>query len=138
MNTSESSPPLSAIFVLSATALAYEVLLVRLFSVVQWHHFAFMVISIALLGYGTSGSLITVLQRWLLARYQVVFLGNTALFGLSAIACFIAVQRLPEAHCSIPLFTRRCVRTTLHILNSGIVNRNYASPCSGFDSHVAN
>jgi len=45
-----------AVALLSAGVLAYEVLLARLFSIVQWHHFAYMVISIALLGYGASGA----------------------------------------------------------------------------------
>jgi len=88
-------PPLLSIFILSATALAYEVLLIRLFSIVQWHHFAFMVISIALLGYGVSGSFITVYRRRLLAHYDMVFIGNVLLFGISSVACFIAVQHLP-------------------------------------------
>jgi hypothetical protein len=89
------TPPLLSIFILSASALAYEVLLIRLFSIVHWHHFAFMVISIALLGYGVSGSLITVFRRWLLDNYDGVFIINTLLFGLSSIACFIVVQQLP-------------------------------------------
>ena len=95
MSSPDSTPPLSAIFVLSAAALAYEVLLVRLFSIIHWHHFAFMVISIALLGYGASGSMITVFQRGLLQRYGSVLIFNAVMFGLSAIACFIAVQQLP-------------------------------------------
>ena len=95
MSSPDSTPPLSAIFVLSAAALAYEVLLVRLFSIIHWHHFAFMVISIALLGYGASGSMITVFQRGLLQRYGSVLIFNAIMFGLSAIACFIAVQQLP-------------------------------------------
>ena len=95
MSPSQPTPPLSAIFVLSAAALAYEVLLVRLFSIIHWHHFAFMVISIALLGYGASGSMITVFQRGLLQRYSSVLVFNAAMFGLSAIVCFIAVQQLP-------------------------------------------
>ena len=40
--------------VVSAAILAYEVLLMRLFSIVGWHHFAYMIISIALLGFGAS------------------------------------------------------------------------------------
>ncbi len=35
------APP-AAISLVSASALAYEVLLTRLFSIVQWHHFAYM------------------------------------------------------------------------------------------------
>lgn len=88
-------PPLLSVFILSAAALAYEVLLIRLFSIIHWHHFAFMVISIALLGYGVSGSLITVFQRRLLDNYDSVFIGNILLFGLSSISCFIIVQHLP-------------------------------------------
>ncbi len=87
--------PLPSIFILSAAALGYEVLLIRLFSIIQWHHFAFMVISIALLGYGASGSLITVFRRYLLDHYDSVFIANIVLFGLSSISCFLVVQQLP-------------------------------------------
>ncbi len=89
------TPPLVSIFILSAAALAYEVLLISLFSIVHWHHFAFMVISFALLGYGASGSLISVFRRWLLDNYDRVFIANILLFGLSSIACFVIVQQLP-------------------------------------------
>jgi len=88
-------PPLLSIFILSAAALAYEVLLIRLFSIVHWHHFAFMVISMALLGYGASGSFITVLRSRLLHNYDFVFITSTVLFGVSSIVCFIVVQQLP-------------------------------------------
>ena len=88
-------PPLLSVFILSAAAMAYEVLLIRLFSIIHWHHFAFMVISIALLGYGVSGSFITVFQRRLLNNYDSVFIGNILLFGFSSISCFIIVQQLP-------------------------------------------
>ena len=94
MKVSDSSPPLFAVGVLSAAALAYEVLLVRLFSIIHWYHFAFMVISIALLGYGASGSLITVYQRHLPKHYVVVFMVNALLFGFSAYVCFGAVQMM--------------------------------------------
>lgn len=95
MASNKPSPPLASIFILSAAALAYEVLLVRLFSIIYWHHFAFMVISIALLGYGMSGSLITVFRRRLLENFQQVFIINILLFGFSSITCFIIIQRLP-------------------------------------------
>ena len=95
MTATDARPPLATIFVLTSAALAYEVLLVRLFSIIHWHHFAFMVISIALLGYGASGSLITVFQRGLLQRYGSVIVFNAVMFGLSAIGCFIAVQQMP-------------------------------------------
>jgi len=45
----------AAVALLAGAALGYEVLLLRLFSLLQWHHFAAMVISLALLGYGVGG-----------------------------------------------------------------------------------
>src|SRR5256885_16103017 len=56
-------PPLLAIAMLSAATLGYEILLMRLFSVIQWHHFAYMMISVALLGYGAAGTGLSVCLR---------------------------------------------------------------------------
>ena len=46
-----------AVALLSAATTAYEILLVRLFGVEQFHHFATMAIGVALLGLGASGTL---------------------------------------------------------------------------------
>jgi len=89
-----SAPP-AAISLVSAGALAYEVLLTRLFSIVQWHHFAYMAISIALLGYGASGSFLALFQDRLRPRFTAVFALSAALFGVSAVAGFALAQRLP-------------------------------------------
>ena len=87
-------PPLLSIALLSGTALAYEVLLMRLFSIIQWHHFAYMIISLALLGFGASCSFLSLFQARLLARYRGVYIGSIASFGISAALCFALVQRL--------------------------------------------
>ncbi|MEN8214123.1 MAG: SAM-dependent methyltransferase [Pseudomonadota bacterium] len=84
-----------SIALLSMAALAYEILLMRLFSIIQWHHFAYMIISLALLGYGASGALITVLQRHLEKHFPGFFTAAIALFGITAIASFLLVQQLP-------------------------------------------
>jgi spermidine synthase len=52
-----------ALICVSASSLAYELILMRLFSIVQWYHLAYMVISIALLGFGASGTLLAMVQR---------------------------------------------------------------------------
>jgi len=46
----------AGIFFFSFSALSYEIILTRLFSISLWYHFAFMVISIAMLGIGASGT----------------------------------------------------------------------------------
>jgi hypothetical protein len=48
------------LLLLSAATLAFEINLTRLFSVAQFYHFAFMVVSIALLGLGASGTFLAI------------------------------------------------------------------------------
>ena len=89
------TPPFLAIAVLSAGVLASEVLLTRLFSIVQVHHFAYMVISIALLGYGASGTFLALFRERLRAHFSAAFAVNAALFGLSMVSGFTLAERLP-------------------------------------------
>jgi SAM-dependent methyltransferase len=88
-------PPLAALALVSAGALCYEILLMRLFSIIQWHHFAYMSISLAMLGYGVSGTLLTLLRGRLLPRFREIFAGCAALFGVSAVGVFLLAQQLP-------------------------------------------
>jgi len=84
-----------ALSLVSGAALAYEVLLTRLFSIIQWHHFAYMMISVALLGYGAAGTVVSVLRERFLRRFELSFALSAALFGVSAAACFLAAQAVP-------------------------------------------
>lgn len=87
-------PPLFALALLSAAALGYEILLMRLLSIIQWHHFAYMMISVALLGYGAAGALVALAQRTLVRHFVPVFAGGALLFGVSAMACFALAQHV--------------------------------------------
>ena len=87
--------PRFAIALVSASALAYEILLMRLFSITQWHHFAYMIISLALLGYGASGTFLALAREPLLVRFRGAFSASLFLFGLSALVpALLAAQRL--------------------------------------------
>ncbi|MCK9382558.1 MAG: SAM-dependent methyltransferase [Sulfuritalea sp.] len=88
-------PPLAAVAVLSAAALAYEVLLLRLFAIIQWHHFAYLAISVALLGIGVAGTFVTLTRRRLLALFPYSFSLAAAAFAVAAITCFAAAERVP-------------------------------------------
>src|SRR5256885_5062508 len=88
-------PPVIAVALLSAAALAYEVLLMRLFSIVLWHHFAYMIISLALLGYGASGALVIAAQGVVQRHFAPLFSTVAAAFGIGSIACFVLAQRVP-------------------------------------------
>ena len=87
--------PLAAIGLLSAGIIAYEIVLMRLFAITQWHHFAFMIISIALLGYGVSGTVLAFARTWLLARFRLAWQVHAALFAIGAPVAFALAQRLP-------------------------------------------
>ena len=67
----------------------------RLFSIIQWHHFAYMIISLALLGYGASGTVLCFLRSWLHRRFSLAFAAAAALFGLTAPAGFAVAQWIP-------------------------------------------
>ncbi len=51
----------------SAAIIAFQLSLMQLISIVQWHHFAYMIISIAMLGFGASGTLLALFREKLLS-----------------------------------------------------------------------
>lgn len=87
--------PRISIALLSGSALAYEILLMRLFSIIQWHHFAYMIISLALLGYGASGTFLALNARRLLTNFKWFFVINVLLFGISTLVLFLLAQKIP-------------------------------------------
>jgi spermidine synthase len=93
--TTKTNPPVFSIALISAAALAYEILLMRLFSIIQWHHFAYMMISLALLGYGASGTFLALGRRMLRGRFQTAYFVNAVMFGISAVGCFLIAQAIP-------------------------------------------
>lgn len=57
---------MAAIALLSSALIAYQVAIIQLLSLMQWYHYANMVISVALLGFGAAGSLLSLKREWLL------------------------------------------------------------------------
>src|SRR5215469_5697994 len=86
---------LLAVSLFSAAAVAYEILLTRLFNITLWQHFAYMVISLALLGYGASGTFLVFVRYRLQARFGVSFAALAVSFGLAAIGGYALAWRLP-------------------------------------------
>jgi len=83
-----------AVFFSALASLGYEVLLVRIFSIALWYHFAFMVVSIAMLGLAVSGTVLAVFR----ARHPgSLEFRPTWLTGLSAamIFCYLLAVRIP-------------------------------------------
>ena len=86
---------LVSIFLISSSLIAYEIVLMRLLSIGQWHHFAHMIISLALLGFGASGSVIAITQHWLMRRFHAVYTVSGLMYAISLVCCFALNQYVP-------------------------------------------
>lgn len=84
-----------AVSLISMALLGHEILLMRLLSIAQWHHFAGMIISLALLGLGAAGTFNTLFQKWLIPRFHRVFCLNAILFGLALPTTVGAARLVP-------------------------------------------
>ena len=76
----------------SGTLLAWEVALTRVLAVRQWSHFAYLAISVALLGFGASGAALA-----LLGDHEVEIRGEAA-WRTPLEIIFVLVESLPELH----------------------------------------
>ncbi|HWP46249.1 MAG TPA: hypothetical protein VNM22_03720 [Candidatus Limnocylindrales bacterium] len=83
------------IFLISLSILTYEIIFMRIFSITQWHHFAYLVMSIALLGFGASGSFISLFQNRLKKAFSIYYFVFAYLFSLSLPLGFWMSQKIP-------------------------------------------
>ncbi|MBW2649956.1 MAG: hypothetical protein JRC66_02855 [Deltaproteobacteria bacterium] len=61
-----------SVFLISTAIIAYEVVLFKIFSIQYWHHFAYLIVSIALLGFGSSGAFIFLFKTKLKNNFSTV------------------------------------------------------------------
>ena len=86
---------LLALFLASAALIAYEVAVMRIFAIGSWSNFGSMVISIALLGFGLAGTLLTLVNPSLRQHISSVLKGTAILLGPTLVGAFIAAQQVP-------------------------------------------
>ncbi len=78
----------------SAASLILQIVLTRIFSIVQWYHFAFMAVGLGLLGYGASGTALAASRR--LHRAPIRTAAWSALLVLPATGmALLAIARVP-------------------------------------------
>lgn len=87
------------IFFFSSSVLLFQLSLMRVFSILQWNYLAFMIISIAFLGYGASGTFLSVFSSILkraegknLYKYLLFF---SLLFSLSSLLSIFVICKVP-------------------------------------------
>lgn len=103
---------LIAIFFVSASALGLELVLVRALSIGHWHHFSYLVISTALLGFGAGGTFIATGSKlftrnyikWLWFFAFGFALTNPIVFWLSQRIGFDELQLIWDWHQVVYLF----------------------------------
>jgi len=61
-----------SVSLLSAAIIAFQLSLIQILSIVQWHHFAYMVISIALLGFGAAGTVLSLTKKFFIERAELI------------------------------------------------------------------
>jgi len=76
------------IFLISLATLALEISLIRFFSISQWYHFAFMIVSIALFGIAASGTFLAI------KKLRNPLFISSILFSLSALIGFFVTNNL--------------------------------------------
>ena len=86
---------LAALFFVSVCVLAFEIEVMRVFSVASWSNFGSMVISIALLGFGLAGTLLTFLSERVRRHPDLWLISSAFALGPSMAVAHVLAQRIP-------------------------------------------
>jgi hypothetical protein len=108
------------ILLLSAATLLFEITLTRVFSVAQWYHFAFMVVSLALLGFGASGSLLSLFPRLIKKQLNRLMAVCAALFSLSCLGSYLLVNSIPFDSYRVAWESRQLLYLVVYYLSLAI------------------
>jgi hypothetical protein len=92
-----------AVFLITWSGLVFEIGLTRIYSATIWYHFAFVAISMALLGWGLGGLAVHLLKRtWRLSLEKAAVF--TLLYGLAIPACLWILVEYPFELRRLPLY----------------------------------
>ncbi|MDQ3022321.1 MAG: hypothetical protein M3R36_17385 [Bacteroidota bacterium] len=83
------------IFLIALSTLLLEFSLTRVLSVSLWYHFAFMVISVALLGFGVSGVVLSLSKKLNTINTDKILAILSMCYGTSVILSFIIMNKIP-------------------------------------------
>lgn len=104
------------LFLLSAATLAFEINLTRLFSVAQFYHFAFMIVSLALLGFGASGTFLSLFPKRRYKFTQYILSHLSLATSLSILGSYLLINWLPFDSFSITCDWRQVAILALHYI----------------------
>ncbi len=84
-----------AMVLVSAAVVALQLVLMRCLSVAHWHHFAWLIISTALLGFGAGGTILTFVGRELIRRFETSMRCLLIATALAMLGAFRLAESLP-------------------------------------------
>jgi hypothetical protein len=116
MNSTSTLELRLSLFLLSAATLLFEINLTRLYSVAQFYHFAFMIVSLALLGFGASGTFLALFPSYAGAGTPRRTAQLSLAAGLTILAGFILTNELPFDSYTITWDSRQVWILALHYL----------------------
>ncbi len=67
----------------SLAVISFQLVIMKMLSISQWHHFAYMVISMAMLGFGAAGTFLALFREWLKRHFDRALPALYLLCGLS-------------------------------------------------------
>jgi hypothetical protein len=111
---------LFSVFLLSAATLVFEIALTRVFSVAQWYHFAFMTVSLALLGFAASGTVLSVFPRLLRRNLSSLLSVLCLLFSASVVGGYLASNHVPFDSYQLALDRRQIVYLAVYYLSLAV------------------
>jgi len=114
-----------SVFLTSLSSIAFEILLARIFSISQWHHLSFMVISIALFGMAASGTYVCIAEsrgkKWWMRRDQGRWVVRLSIFyTISTLLSYILVTNLPLDYYKLPVQTMQALYLMIAYLSLAV------------------
>ncbi len=94
-----------ALALISAAVIAYQLALMQILSLIQWHHFAYLIIAVALLGFGAAGAFLSLLQERIMTRFDLLLPLVLCLSGAAMVLMPGVAQCPPVRFDSLLLFT---------------------------------
>jgi len=92
-----------AVFLITLSGLTFEIGLTRIYSATIWYHYAFIAVSVALLGWGLGGVALHVLRRFVTPTIEKAALLSMS-YGATLVVCLWLIVQFPFRLERLPLY----------------------------------
>ena len=93
----------AAVFLITLSGLIFEIGLTRIYSATIWYHYAFIAVSVALLGWGLGGAVLHLLRRRVAPTFEKAAL-ITLLYATTIPVCLWLIVQFPFRMERLPLY----------------------------------